>query len=292
MIFMEQNVNATFHNLVTIGATNMLLSDGNSIPAKDNLAIKSHPYWSQLTVFYPIQNKPNPCRGDAANPKWHGAQPDFAYYPDSHSSVDYPKNAEDSHTIYVTLVNGSPDDFVLTSTHSYQMPTFNFSTVAAGTSYQNTMAYDHSGVKSFVDDKGEAYYSVGSTKQTFQVQARTDAIQNEVHPLVTEYVFDGLSTRDVSKGSSVEVIDRKGQRAANLVITGSQKYGYWTSANPPVAWISAILDIIGDRKLKHVCLLGSHDAGMSSIHGSTAGTLPILCNWATMLRDTMQNGIR
>ncbi|CAK7231571.1 hypothetical protein SEUCBS140593_007970 [Sporothrix eucalyptigena] len=239
--------------------------------AKDNLAVNTHPYWSQVTVFYPIQNKPNPCRENVSSLQWHITQADYTYYPAQGKRSDWPGYVDDSHIFYVTVINASPDDFILTSTHSYQMPTFNFSTVAAGTSRQNTMTYEHSGTKSFVDDEGEAYYSIGNTKQTtFQVQARTDVTQNEVHPMVTRYVFDALATKDVSEGSSVEVIDRKGQRAANLVIAGSQKYGYWTSANPPVGWMGAILDIIGDRKLKHVCLLGSHDAGMSSIHGSTS----------------------
>ncbi|CAK7219086.1 hypothetical protein SCUCBS95973_003705 [Sporothrix curviconia] len=281
MVLMEKNQNATFHNLVTIGASNMISSDGNAIAAKDNLAIKAHPYWSQVTVFYPIQSnpdqgkpgpsKPDPCHDAPANPAWHGLQPDYAYYPDHGVRNDWPGAEDDSDIFYVTLVNASPDDFVLAYNHSYQMPTFDFATVAAGTSRQNTMAYDHSGVKTFVDDKGEAQYSIGGEVDAFQIRARTDVVQNDAHPLVAAYAFDHIATKDVKQGTTVEVQDRRGQRAANLVVAGSQKYGgYWTSVDPPAAWMAAILDVIGGRKLKHVCLLGSHDAGMSAVHGSTA----------------------
>lgn len=63
-------------------------------------------------------------------------------------------------------------------------------------------------------------------------------------------------------------------RAINWVLSGSEKEGYWSSHSPPIAWMSSILPIIGDRKLKHVCMPGSHDAGMSKLDGHTQCSLP------------------
>lgn len=37
------------------------------------------------------------------------------------------------------------------------------------------------------------------------------------------------------------------QRVVNFVLTGDEELGYWTSTDPPIAWMSAILSVIGDR---------------------------------------------
>jgi len=89
--------------------------------------------------------------------------------------------------------------------------------------------------------------------------------------------FDGLRTSDVHRGEVTWYDPRGPFRAINWVLTGSEKRGYWTSYAPPVAWMSSILDVIGDRKLKHVCMPGSHDAGMWKIDGKTFGmpSLPV-----------------
>ncbi|KAL2176487.1 pectin lyase fold/virulence factor [Thermothelomyces heterothallicus CBS 202.75] len=38
------------HNLITIGATNMIESDGYKTKSADNLAVDFHPYWSQISL--------------------------------------------------------------------------------------------------------------------------------------------------------------------------------------------------------------------------------------------------
>lgn len=51
-----------------------------------------------------------------------------------------------------------------------------------------------------------------------------------------------------------------------LVITGSEDYGFMTSLQlNDVAWMRKIKSVIQDRKLHHVVMPGSHDAGMSVI---------------------------
>lgn len=266
---MNTNENVIIHNLITIGAVNMITSDGSTIPSHDNLAVKGHPYWSQLTVFYSIQNTPDPCKGSSGNPTWHGPVPDGEYFPPRTEKGQ--EGPEAALTRYITLVNGCPHNFAVTSTHEYQMTDFDFYNVQSGAARQNKISYQEDGVKNFVDDKGEAYYTIEGIDSTFQLWARTNK-GDQKFPMRTDYHFDSFSTDDVAKGSTTELRDRGGYRAYNLVITGSEKYGhYWTSLRPPVAWMHAILNVIGDRKLRHVCMIGSHDAGMSRINGGTVG---------------------
>lgn len=41
------------NNLITIGATNMIIADGKLIGAKDNLAVNVHPFWSNIVLYSP-----------------------------------------------------------------------------------------------------------------------------------------------------------------------------------------------------------------------------------------------
>ena len=122
ILFEKNGENVRIHNLITIGAENMIRSDGLSISAKDNLAFNMHPYWSQIAVYDPIQVKTNPCTGKPLVPKpktpegsWNAVR----------SEVDGP-------LAYFTIVNGSPYNFKLTSQHSYQMIQWAWVDVPAG----------------------------------------------------------------------------------------------------------------------------------------------------------------
>ncbi|KAH7010780.1 pectate lyase superfamily protein-domain-containing protein [Microdochium trichocladiopsis] len=62
------------HNLVTIGAVNMLRSDKQLVTAKDNQAVDFHPFWSQLSRFEarefknPVTAEPVLEHGDGTDP--------------------------------------------------------------------------------------------------------------------------------------------------------------------------------------------------------------------------------
>jgi hypothetical protein len=58
-------------------------------------------------------------------------------------------------------------------------------------------------------------------------------------------------------------------RAVNLVITGTEDLGYWTSTKPPPDWMQQLWKVIGNRKLRHICMPGSHDAGISLLQAKT-----------------------
>lgn len=269
MVFLKNTKNVIIHNLITIGGENMLVLDGSAIPAGANQAIGAHPWWSQLTVFYPIQGTPDARKRSNHYARWHGSVPDGEYFPSRSDIITWPGRYDSSLVTYVTLLNGSPHDFHLNHTHTYQVDPFGFDSVPAGSARQNKQQYQNGTRTSFVDDKAEAFYRIDGTDSTFQIWARTNS--GDSHKMHEVFYFENFRTDDQSSGSSTELGDRGGYRAFNFVVTGSEKYGhYWTSLNPPIAWMSAILNVIGGRKLRHVCMIGSHDAGMSTLNGNTA----------------------
>jgi hypothetical protein len=82
-----------------------------------------------------------------------------------------PENAAASQKQYITIVNLTPHRFKLTSTHSYQMTTFDWADIPSGRARQNVVVYDGSDTP--VDDNGEAYYSIEGTDKAFVVRATT-----------------------------------------------------------------------------------------------------------------------
>jgi hypothetical protein len=51
MLLEENGINVSIQHLITIGAEYMLVQDGEGILALDNLNVKHHPSWSQISIF-------------------------------------------------------------------------------------------------------------------------------------------------------------------------------------------------------------------------------------------------
>jgi hypothetical protein len=119
------------HNLITIGATNMIESDGYQIKSADNLAVDFHPYWSQISVFDPIQNEPDRCRDRLTEPGSDDPQQDGHYPPALPVGTNLPALPTKN---YLTIVNGTPYRFRLTSTHTNQMKDWEWHDIPAGES--------------------------------------------------------------------------------------------------------------------------------------------------------------
>ena len=51
MLLNSNFANVRIQNLITIGAEYMAVMDGKGIPAKDNLNVNAHPFWSQVTLL-------------------------------------------------------------------------------------------------------------------------------------------------------------------------------------------------------------------------------------------------
>lgn len=125
------------------------------------------------------------------------------------------------------------------------------------------------------DSAGEAYYQLEGTTRTFYVS--TDYVEGMKPPLRTRIVYHSLPTMDFGPSGTLDLgmPTKYDGVAQSWVLTGSDNYGFIGRKAPPVAWMASIRDIIGERKLKYVCIPGSHDAGMSTIDGRTT-----LADWA------------
>ncbi|KAI5289925.1 hypothetical protein KEM54_002872 [Ascosphaera aggregata] len=211
---------------------------------------------------------------DSSSIIWHPPidDKDFSFYP-SLDTPGWPLVPDRRKLTYLTLVNGSPYSFNVTSKDSRQMNRFDPQDVESGVSRQFAQQYQFPSLFGrWANCKGTASYEIevkDSKAKNFQFDATTNGRMMAEKYSLEELSTSGRDTRTVSE--SFELNQRGGSRAFNLVVTGSEKFGrYYTSADTPVAWMHELLEIIGDRKLKHVCMLGSHDAGMSKINGSTA----------------------
>ncbi|KAK7510605.1 PLC-like phosphodiesterase [Phyllosticta citriasiana] len=157
---------------------------------------------------------------------------------------------------YVELINATPHTWTLSHSHSYQMDNWSFpSIVASGASTPVYIQWHVAAGKSLGDDAGEAVYSVGGTSSSFQVQARyRDGFNLEV------YLVD-LATQNNAQGSTIS-LGWNGGSYVNWVLGSAD--GSYTSNDASVDWMHQNLALLGDRKIRHLCMPGSHDAGMST----------------------------
>ncbi|KAK2782279.1 hypothetical protein FQN53_000095 [Emmonsiellopsis sp. PD_33] len=196
-----------------------------------------------------------------------------------------PENASVSGKQYITIVNLTPHRFKLTYTHSYGMLDFIWDDVPPGHALQNTANYD--GVTP-VDINGEAYYSIEGTDKKFTVRATTHI--PDYHPERTVFDLTGMG-----KGQR-EYKDPEQEASVTLVITGSEKYGFITSlTHGPGGWMKEMYDVIRDRKIKHIVMPGTHDAGMSRTSGQLDGFEPpsgTVQNQGLNIYDQLRAGAR
>lgn len=102
LIRLDSNyANVRFQNLITIGAKYMAVMDGKGIPALDNLNVKTHPDWSQITLLDVGSNGTQFDEVEWIDPSlWEMDQPEFAcsipctvrlpVWPSATTTVNYP----------------------------------------------------------------------------------------------------------------------------------------------------------------------------------------------------------
>lgn len=67
LVLLENNyANIRLQHLITIGARFMLVQDGDGVEAASNLNVRSHPAWSQVSVFDPTGNQESHMSPDMA----------------------------------------------------------------------------------------------------------------------------------------------------------------------------------------------------------------------------------
>jgi hypothetical protein len=185
----------------------------------------------------------------------------------------------------ITLVNGTPYDWRNTYHHSYQMNSWTFpETIPAGSTASVYVEWSEGIFEHKGDDAGEVTYTLGPSGANFQVQARAG------NGFDLRVVLTGIATTGNPKGST---IDLGWQHDGNVTFILAGKEGSYTSSNPPAAWMQQNLGVLGGRSLRHLCIPGSHDSGMSVYTSGTA--FATRCNTLTQtsgILGQLQFGVR
>lgn len=163
---------------------------------------------------------------------------------------------------YVTLLNGTPKDWVVTGTSSYQMDQWDWPTIKAGTSAAVYVEWGQKGSQR--DDAGEAYYSIDGTPDTFQVIGKKP---DDFHITIN---LDHMATKQSPQGSQIDLGFRH-DHAVHHIVSTDELGDWWSNAGDLTDWMQQSLGSLGNRTLKHICMPGSHDAGMSEFDPGTIG---------------------
>jgi len=182
------------------------------------------------------------------------------------------KALTDTQAAYLTIVNGCNQDFEFLGANQWQMRNWDgqWVTIPAGESAQFDINFVQGLFTKDSDTGGEAYFRIKNTDKRFHISA--DYVSSMSPKLRARISYDGIGTKDTTQGTMFDLgfPTKRNGNTLQWVLTGSDSYGYWSSANPPVTYLHSMLNVIGERKLKYVTMIGSHDAGMSEIDGSTA----------------------
>lgn len=160
---------------------------------------------------------------------------------------------------WITLVNSTPYKWQLVTTHRYQMRQWQpLQSVDAGVTQE--FYYEYS-TKTNEDDAAEASYAIEGHPRnaSFTIQARTRREKR------IEVQFQGgLSSLNNPEGTLLD-IGREEEGTVPFILAGDGLDIPLISNNPPTAWMQATLHTIGQKSLREICLLASHDSGASEI---------------------------
>lgn len=180
----------------------------------------------------------------------------------------------------IVIINGTPYDWVKTNEHSHQMDTWSFpDVVPAGKACRVAFTYHSAHIPESgqvrpvyiewkegiltreSDDAAEVCYTLQGTTKTFRLQARAPGGQYDL-----QAYFDGISTANNPQGS---IIKLGWAHDGDVVFVLSGRDGHFSSTNPPSDWMQRNLSTLGSRPLRHICMPGSHDSGMSVVDSKT-----------------------
>ncbi|KAM3500605.1 hypothetical protein MY10362_006263 [Beauveria mimosiformis] len=160
-----QECRVSIHNLVTIGSANMIEYEGKVIKADENLAI---------TLFDDRQVSGGTCKA-VSNDTW--INPDIR--PGEYNTLRVLE--EEDQLVYLTIVNGCPDEFEFRGGNDWQMdPRYKkeFFTVTACESVQFlTRMETLTAADKRSDTAGEVYYRIGRTDKKWALKPKMGKAQ-------------------------------------------------------------------------------------------------------------------
>jgi hypothetical protein len=186
---------------------------------------------------------------------------------------------------YINLINGSPYDWSLLGAHSYQMTGWKWpQIVPAGKTSCDTLIQpllSNKGQLTTVyvewaeglwvkekDDAGEVAYGLRGRTEDFSLHFSNH--NGRLTGFDVKAILDDIQTQNNPRGSVIEV-GFEHDRSRNFILSGDGDN--FASSNPPSDWMHQNLKTLGNRKLRHICMPGSHDAGMSKLGKSTVGAV-------------------
>ena len=188
---------------------------------------------------------------------------------------------------FITLVNGTPYDWQRSHRHSYQMASWDDSfpaAVKAGTSARVYVEFSQGIFSNSSDDGGEVAYRLDGTPHGFEIQARSSG------GFFLQAAFTQIAPLGHPQGSTVR-LGWEHNGSVHFVLSGTT--GAFTATHPPTAWMQANFGTLGTRKLRHLCMPGSHDAGMSTLTSGTAmGTRANVITQTQSIGGQLQAGSR
>jgi hypothetical protein len=145
-----------------------------------------------------------------------------------------------------------------------------FSTLALiGTTANVWVQFDENVFRKKADDAGDVCYTLVGTSATFQLQARAPKGK-----FTLQAFLDGLSTVNHAQGSTIN-LGWEEDSVTPFILSGTT-LGKLSSSDPPTDWMQRNLSTLGHRQLRHLCIPGSHDSGMSLITGHTGFADPAI----------------
>ena len=79
-----------------------------------------------------------------------------------------------------------------------------------------------------------------------------------------------MATKQSPKGSNVDLGFRH-DAAVNWIMSTDEAGDWWSNSGTYVDWMQQSMGSLANRTLKHICMPGSHDAGMGTFSPGTVG---------------------
>lgn len=114
------------------------------------------------------------------------------------------------------------------------------------------------------DDAGEAYYDVAGTSDRFSILGKKPK-EYELTISLTN-----METKQSPKGSKVNLGFRH-DATVNWIMSTDEAGKWWSNSGTYVDWMQQSMGSLANRTLKHICMPGSHDAGMGRFNPGTVG---------------------
>ncbi|KAF5662965.1 variant-surface-glyco phospholipase C [Fusarium heterosporum] len=159
----------------------------------------------------------------------------------------------------VTVINGTPYRWRRTGQNNYQMNDWNFPEVIEPGSVSGTyVEFDHGIFTTRSDTNGYVVYDLEGTNHSFTVKVRDSPSNISVE-------LGSVAAVNNPKGSTINLGWR---HDGNVSFVLSGKEGSFHTLNPPIDWMQQSLSTMGKRSLSQICMLGTHNAGMSFVSHS------------------------